>query len=482
VQHADVVDDPDTCFRAASTRDARFDGRFVMGVTSTGIYCRPSCPARTPKRSNCRFFATAAGARTAGFRACLRCRPDASPGSPDWNVQGTLAARAMRAIADGEVDRSGVTGLARRLHVSDRHLERILKAQLGAGPLALAQAQRTDTARTLIETTDLEFSRVALVAGFGSLRRFNGAIREAFGRTPTELRAARRPDRANRTSGTERIELRLAVRAPFAGEDVLAFLARRAVAGVEHVVDGTFTRSMVLPGGHAVVTLAPRADHVACTITLAAWADLGSAVRRCRSLFDLDADPVGIDAALSEDPQLAPLVQGRPGLRSPGSVEPFEAAVRAILGQVVTVEHGRRVVEQLVHLCDRRLDLEHEYLTHVFPDAGAVAGADLSTLRIPAARRRALLALADAVATGALDLGPAADREDVRGGLLSLPGVGPWTASYVLMRGFASPDEFLAKDAAIPAGAEARSDAWRPWRSYAMHHLWNQTIDTRAAR
>lgn len=482
-----MIDDEERCYRAASARDTRFDGRFVMAVATTGIYCRPSCPARTPRRANVRFFATAASARAAGFRACLRCYPDASPGSPDWNVRGDLAARAMRAILDGEVDRTGVAGLAQRLHVSTRHLERVLVAELGVGPLAVARAQRCDSARTLIETTDLPFARIALVAGFGSLRQFNDSVRDAFARTPTQLRAARgkRSSGATGAGACEAIELRLAVRSPFDGAGVLDFLARRAIEGIECVEDGRFTRALVLPGGHAVVELRPEDDHVACTVTLSELSDLGAAVRRCRALFDLDADPVGIDAALAADELLAPLVAQRPGLRSPGGVDGFEIAVRAILGQVVTVEAGRRVVEQLVRLCDVRLHVEHDQLAHVFPDAAAVAAADLDQLAIPATRRRALHQLACAVEAGMIDLAPGADRDEQRAALLAIPGIGVWTASYVLMRATGSPDEFLPGDAAVRAAArahgiadtpqalEARADVWRPWRSYALHHLWN---------
>ena len=307
--------DAEVCYRAIQGRDARFDGWFVVGVTSTGIYCRPSCPARTPRRANVRFFASAAAAQGDGFRACMRCRPDAAPGSPEWDARSDLVARAMRMIGDGVVERDGVPGLARRLGYTERHLTRMVRAELGAGPLAIARARRAQTARILIETTPLPFAQVAFAAGFASIRQFNSTIREVYALTPRELRAR---GRAGDEAGPGAVSLRLAYRAPHDLDAAFGFLAARAVAGVEVADGGSYRRVLRLPGGLGRVTLAPADGHVARRAALDDLRDLGAAVARCRRILDLDADPVAVDAALSEDPVLAPLVARRPGAADPG--------------------------------------------------------------------------------------------------------------------------------------------------------------------
>lgn len=474
-----VIPDEETCVRACTSRDGRFDGWFVLAVRSTGIYCRPSCPAPvSPKRANMRFFATSAAAQRAGFRACKRCRPDASPGSPEWNVRADLVGRAMRLIADGVVDRDGVPGLARRLAVSERHLNRLLVAEVGASPLALARAQRAQTARLLIETTDLSFAHVAFGAGFASIRQFNDTIREVFATTPTALRTTHR--RGPAAGGA--LTVRLPVRRPFAADALLAFLADRAVPGVERVHDGVYRRTLRLAGGPAVVTLTPTDDHVLLSVRLAALADLQSAVRRCRQLLDLDADPVSVDATLAGDPLLAPLVAARPGLRSPGAVDGAELAVRAVLGQQVSVAGARTIAGRLALSLGEPIEDETGELTRLFPTAAALADASDDLLPMPVARRRALRALCTALADGALVLDAGADRDTTRHALLVLPGIGPWTADYIAMRALSDPDAFLPTDlgvrhalAALGATSDptALAERWRPWRAYATHHLWN---------
>ena len=471
--------DFDRCYRAVESRDARFDGWFTVGVTTTGIYCRPSCPTPVrPKPTSVRFFASPAAAQAAGLRACKRCRPDASPGSPEWNARADLAGRAMRLIADGVIDRSGVPGVAARLAVSPRHLQRVLTAELGAGPLALARASRAQTARVLIETTELRFADVAFASGFSSVRQFNDTVREVFAVTPRELRKAAVPA----TARPGALTLRLAHRGPLDVDTMLGFLGARAVPGVETLTGRTYRRTLRLPHGNGMASLTFAQDHVACRLQLDQMGDLQAAVARCRRLLDLDADPVGIDEQLSADPNLAPLVQRRPGLRSPGAVDGFEAAVRAVLGQQVTVAAARTLTGRLTAAAGQQV-LGDEELTTVFPDATTVAACEDIT-GMPAARRSALAALATAVAEGDLDLSAGADRGEAHRLMRSLPGIGPWTAGYVTMRALGDPDVLLVTDVAVRRAARAvgltddarelsrYGERWAPFRSYATHHLY----------
>jgi AraC family transcriptional regulator of adaptative response / DNA-3-methyladenine glycosylase II len=457
--------DPERCYRAVAGRDARFDGWFFTAVHTTGIYCRPSCPARTPLARNVSFFTTAAAAQGAGFRACRRCRPDA-------------VARAMRLIADGEVERSGVSGLAARLGYSERQLHRLLVAELGVGPLALARAQRAQTARVLIETTELPMADVAFAAGFASVRQFNDTVREVFATTPTTLRHSRRGGDGG-ASGW--LTLRLAARAPYAADEVLLFLGVHAVPGLEEWDGTTFSRVLDLPHGPAVVRLSPAADGgpaVTARLRLAELRDLGAAVTRCRRMLDLDADPSAVDDVLGADPALAPLVAAAPGRRVPASPDADELAVRAVLGQQVSVAGARTLTARLLAV-GTPLPEPVGTLTHAFPRAAALADADLSTVGLTGARRRTVSALATAVATGDIGLDPGADREEAGRALLAVPGIGPWTAALVGLRGLADPDVWLPGDLALrkslatldssDADAAAR---WRPWRSYAVLHLW----------
>ena len=482
-----VIDDFEGCYRFMQSRDPRYDGHFVVAVTSTGVYCRPSCPARLPYRRNVRLFRSVAAAQHEGFRACKRCDPDSAPGSPHWNRRAGVAGRAMRLIADGAVDRDGVGGLAARLHFSERQLNRILLAELGAGPVALARAQRAQSARTLIETTELPFAEIATGAGFGSVRQFNDTLRAVYGRTPTELRARARARRRAAAPGV--IELRLPRREPFDGESLLSFLADRAIAGVEEVdtqvgagaspgAGGTaYRRTLTLEHGPGVLSLLPEARGVRAELRLADLRDLTAAVARCRRLFDLDADPVSISSQLGADPALAPLVAARPGLRVPGCVDGFELAVRAIVGQQVSVAAARTVLGRLVAAHGEPLPEPDGGLTHRFPTAAALAEVDPRALPFPRKRAEALRALARLVAARELELGAGADPDEACTALTAIAGVGPWTASYVAMRALGDPDVFLDGDAGVRHGLERLGtgvdpERWRPWRSYAVMHLW----------
>ncbi len=474
----DYLIDPERCWRAAHSRDARFDGMFILAVRTTGIYCRPSCPATTPKRSNVTFFRTAAAAQGAGFRACKRCRPDAAPGTPEWDVRGDLVGRAMRLIADGVVDRDGVDMLARRLGYSTRHLNRVLTHELGAGPLAVARAQRAQTARTLIETTALGMAEIAFAAGFGSVRQFNDTVREVYGLSPRDLRA--RGAVASGNPGSS-VAVRLTTRPPFAAADLFTFLAARAVPGVEWAnpagAGPRYARALDLPHGHATVDVTIGGPtHVVAELRLADWRDLAPAVGRVRHLFDLDADPVAVDAVLAGDPTIAPCVAAVPGLRVPGSVDPFETLVKAVAGQQVSVAGARTVVGRLVARLGAPLAVEHPHLTHVFPTPEAFARAAPDIFPMPAARSATIRSAAEAVATRTVTFD--AERGTVREQLLALRGVGPWTADYVLMRGLGDPDVFLPTDLGVvhaltALGGRPDPERWKPWRSYALHHLWH---------
>jgi len=471
--------DDEQRWRAVQGQDPRFDGWFVLGVLTTGIYCRPSCPARTPKRENVRFHASAAAAQASGLRACKRCRPDASPGTPAWDGRSDLAARAARLIADGVVDREGVDGLGTRLGYSRRQVERALVAELGAGPLALARAQRAQTARTLLETTGLAITDVAFAAGFGSVRQFNDTVREVFAGTPGQLRAARRG--AAPVAGT--IVLRLPHRAPLWPDSLLGHLAATAVPGVEEWRDGAYRRTLRLPHGHGTVALSPAVGYVACRLALTDLRDLAPAVARCRRLLDLDADPVAVDALLGEDDVLCPWVARAPGRRVPRTVDEQELALRAVLGQQVSTAAARTHAARLVKAVGDEITDPDGGLTHLWPTAEAVAGVDPEVLRLPRARRATVLRLARALADGEVDLDPGADWARARAQLHALPGIGPWTVETVAMRALGDPDAFLPGDLGVVVAARglglgegrallARAARWAPYRAYAVQHLW----------
>lgn len=478
--------DDDARYLAVKSRDARFDGWFFTGVTSTGIYCRPSCPALTPGRARVRFFATAAAAQRAGFRACKRCRPDATPGSPEWDRRADSVGRAMRLIADGVVDRDGVPGLARRLGYSERHLNRLLLSEVGAGPLALARAQRAQTARVLLETTDLRAAEVAFAAGFASVRQFNDTVREVFALAPMELRSRSAGKRFTVGPGT--IALRLAFRSPLPIEPLFGFLAERAVPGVEEGDSSHYRRSLSLPHGTAIVEVTDdgAADgYLRCALRLDDLRDLTAAVRRVRRLFDLDADPQAVIACLAGDELLEPAVASAPGLRIPGHVDGDELAIRAVLGQQVSVSGARTLARRLVEAHGQPLATPCGSLTHVFPSPDAVAALAVEQLPMPRSRGRALLGLAAMLASGEIVLDAGADRDAVGRQLLAQPGIGPWTVAYLRMRALGDPDAFLPSDLGVrralegfdrpgdPRTASAIAERWRPWRSYALQYLWH---------
>jgi AraC family transcriptional regulator of adaptative response / DNA-3-methyladenine glycosylase II len=477
-----VIFDSERFWQVLELGDPRFDGWVFCGVKTTGVYCRPSCPARTPKRENVRFFATAAAAQSAGFRACKRCRPDATPGSPDWDLRADLVGRAMRLIADGLVDREGVSGLAGRLGYTERHVHRQLVATVGAGPLALARAQRAQSARLLLETTDVSITGVAFAAGFQSVRQFNATVREVFAMTPGELRARAR--RTGHTDGGGAISLRLPYRAPFDADGLLAFLGLRAAPGLEELHAGAYRRSLRLPHGGGTVELRPRDGHVAATYRLDDLRDLAAAMQRSRALLDLDSDPHSVVEVLGGDPLLGALVRATPGRRVAGHVDPHELAIRAVLGQQVSVRGARTLAARLLESCGQPLARPLGTVTHTFPTAHALAAIDPERLAMPRARRRALLSLAGALANGELALDGGADRADTRRRLLALDGIGPWTSEYIAMRALRDPDAFPAGDLGVrhalqrlghdarPAAAARLAERWRPYRAYAVAHLW----------
>ncbi|MET8825198.1 AlkA N-terminal domain-containing protein [Streptomyces sp. NPDC004610] len=475
--------DTERCVRAVRSKDARFDGWFYTAVLTTGIYCRPSCPVVPPKPENMVFLPSAAACQQAGFRACKRCRPDTSPGSPQWNQRADLTARAMRLIADGVVDREGVPGLAARLGYSTRQIERQLLAELGAGPLALARAQRAETARLLIETTDLPMAELAFAAGFASIRTFNDTVREVFALAPGELRARRpRGQRPQATTGA--LTLRLPFRTPLNPDNLFGHLAATAVPGVEEWRDGAYRRTLRLPYGQGIVALTPTPDHIACRLTLSDLRDLPVAIARCRRLLDLDADPVAVDDQLRTDPLLAPLVDKAPGRRVPRTVDEAEFAVRAVLGQQVSTAAARTHAARLVTAHGDPVTDPEGGLTHLFPSTERLASVDPATLALPRTRRATFTTLVARLADSTLHLGVESDWPRTREQLLALPGFGPWTADVIAMRALGDPDAFLPTDLGIrraaqslglpatPAALTARATAWRPWRAYAVQYLW----------
>jgi AraC family transcriptional regulator of adaptative response / DNA-3-methyladenine glycosylase II len=524
-------------YRAMLARDARFDGQFITGVHSTGIYCRPSCPAVAPKPGNVSFYLTAAAAHEAGLRACKRCLPDAVPGSPEWDLRDDLAARAMRLIADGVVEREGVPGLAARLGYTPRHITRVLTAELGAGPLALARAHRAQVARSLLTSTDLPAADVAYASGFGSIRQFNDTIRAVYERSPSELRrlAQRRtvgrpaharadasanvhsaratagpltaahdePGRrepldreaADREAGHREpgvVRLRLPAREPFDGAGVFAWLAARAIDGVELARPGRYERTLRLPAGPGRITLSDAGDAVEVEARLASLADLPPLVARVRRLFDLDADAVAIDEALAADPRLAPSIAATPGMRLPGALDAHELVFRALIGQQISVAAARTALGRLAaELGERMPSGAAADLTMLFPTAAAIAAEGERVLRGPVARIRTIVDVARRLEAGDLVVAPDRSRDDLHADLIAIPGIGPWTAGYIAMRVTRAPDVLLVSDLALRNGAKRlglpgqasdllRAGArWAPWRSYASMHLWRATAETR---
>ncbi len=474
---------PELCWNAVRTRDRRFDGRFFVGVTSTGIYCRPICPARTPARRNVRFFASAAAAEAAGHRPCRRCRPETAPGSAAWLGTSATVARALRLIEDGALDEGSVEALAGRLGVTGRWLRALFAEQLGASPLDVAQTRRVHLARRLLDETRLPMEDVAAASGFGSARRLREALRRTFRRPASELRRSGAPASAG-------IALRLTARAPFDPAPILAFLAARAIPGVETVEGDTYARSIRLDGATGVLRVTADAHGVRLTIASARPLPLLPVVARVTRLFDLDADASAIAAHLSADPLLKRALAGGP-VRVPGAWDAFELGVRALLGQQVTVAAARTLAARLVERCGEPFADSAGSLTHLFPTPAAVAAAPLESLGLPRARAAALRGYARAVAGGSIVLDALPDAAATEGVLVALPGIGPWTAQYVAMRAVHDPDAFpagdlvvrqaLARAGKLPSEREtlARSERWRPWRAYATLALWRHVSDTR---
>lgn len=481
--------DADACYRALSTRDPRFDGRLFVGVKTTGIYCRPICPARTPLRQNVVFFATATAAQGAGFRPCLRCRPESSPDLGAWRGTSNTVARALALIEAGALDgeRDDVEALAARLGVGDRHLRRLFKRHLGATPVSVAQTRRVLLAKQLIHETRLPMAQVALAAGFRSVRRFNETFQTLYDRPPAALRRAgdQAPARA------DGVRLDLTYQEPYDWAALLSFLRARAIAGIEVVTDGSYARTIRLAGrtGTLVAGLSKTAGRLAVTVRFPDLAALPAIIARARRIFDLAADPQAIIAHLSGDPALAPRLAARPGLRAPGAWDGFELAVRAILGQQITVSAATALAGRLV--CDWGETLPASEataiagLTHAFPTPERLAAADLSALPMPRARSRALNSLAQAAADDPTLFDPYGALPEAIARLKTLAGVGEWTAQYIAMRYLREPDAFPSGDVALmramagadggrptAAALQARAEAWRPWRAYAALHLW----------
>lgn len=478
--------DPGVCYRALGSRDARFDGRFFVGVVTTGIYCRPICPAPTPKRRNVRFFPCAAAAAEAGFRPCLRCRPEASPWTPAWQGTSATVSRALRLIDEGALDAEDVESLAARLGLGSRHLRRLFEEHVGASPLAVAQTRRIHFAKKLLDETDLPVTRVALAAGFASVRRFNTALRETYGRPPRELRASARH---GRPAAGGVLELRLAWRPPFDAAALTRFLEPRAIPGVECVRDGVYRRVLAANGDAGSVEVVTDPDARALRLRVPAFAApaLVDLAARARRLFDLDADPGRIQAHLGRDRRLAARLRRLPGLRVPGAWDPFELAVRIVLGQQVSVRHATALTGGLVERLGEPLQAPlPEGLGARFPGPERLAEASPAALGgMPRQRAEAIRALARAVAEGRLDLETSPGLDPALEQLLALPGIGPWTAQVIAMRALREPDAFPAGDlglrrAAAPRGApplpagelERRAETWRPWRAYAAMALW----------
>jgi len=476
-----MLPDTDTCYAALLARDGRFDGQFFTGVLTTGIYCRPVCPARTPNRKNVRFFATAAAASAAGLRACKRCRPDSLPGSRDWDNRSDLVSRALRLLRSGAADDGGVVGVARTLSVSERHLRRVMVAELGVGPLELARTRRAQTARLLIDQTTMTFTDVAFAAGFASLRQFNDVIREEFGETPQQLRARFRTAPVEQPGGPDRtnVTVRLRFRQPYNVEAMMGWLARHGIPGVDEVAeDSVATR---LENGD-FVTCRFLAAHVQAQLQLSDLRDIPTHVAAIRSWLDLDAAPRAIDDVLHRNVTLAHSVHERPGVRVVGSPFPFRAAALAVLGQQVSVAAARTLAARLCVGLTSQSDSPGDLRR--FPTAAEVAAATPSQLAgivgMPIKRATSLVILAAQVA--AEDLLVAHDRELVSQRLLQIPGIGPWTVADIRMRALGDPDVWPPNDLVLRRVIEKSPQDCSPWRSYAAHHAWLMAAGARARK
>jgi AraC family transcriptional regulator of adaptative response / DNA-3-methyladenine glycosylase II len=485
--HPGMDMDDDACYRAIETRDRRFDGRLFVAVTTTGVYCRPFCPAPTPKRKNVRFFPTAAAAQAAGFRPCLRCRPETSPDLAFWRGSSNTVSRALGLIEAGALDDANVETLATRLGIGERQLRRLFKQHLGASPISIAQTRRILLAKQLIHDTRLPMTEIASAAGFGSLRRFNEVFRQLYRRPPKALRRA--GVRAESVGATGAVAVKLGYRPPYDWEGILSFLRARAIPGVEAVSGGRYARTIAIGDGRGVLLVEPAEGNcLEATVRFPDLKALPGIIARVRRVFDLAADPLAIGAHLSEDPVLAPLVAARPGLRVPGAWDGFELAVRAILGQQITVPAAAKLAGKLVQSYGETVVdpcARDHGLTHLFPTPRQLTGVDLAAIGMPKARRMALSSLAAAVVADPLIFGPRRSLEEAVARLRALAGVGEWTAQYIAMRELREPDAFPAADIGLmramrdgsgvrpsPTELLAHAERWRPWRAYAALHLW----------
>ncbi len=486
--------DQELCYRALSGRDARFDGRFFVCVKTTGIYCRPVCPARTPKRQNCLFVPSAAAAQELGYRSCLRCRPEAAPDTAAWAGTEASVARALRLIDEGALDEGSVELLATRLGIGVRQLHRVFVRHLGASPQAVASSRRLLAAKQLITETALPLSEVAAAAGFQSLRRFNDAVRTAYGRSPSALRRPSKGTQAQRALESTAISLRLGYRPPFDWERVLAYLSGRAIPGVEKVDGSCYRRTYRLGASTGVLEVShePALRCLSVRIDGVGQLPVRQIAARLRRLFDLSADPSAIATALGKDPVLGPRLARASGLRIPGTFEPFELAVRAVLGQQVSVKGATTLAERLVRRCGVPLATGGSGLTHFFPTPAELAQAELSGLGLTGGRIQALKGLATACASGACELKPGPSLEESVAQLVTLPGIGEWTAHYVALRALGEPDAFPAADLGLRKAAGAglpiasrelarMAEAWRPWRGYAALLLWTEPVAERVS-
>ncbi|HVT23627.1 MAG TPA: AlkA N-terminal domain-containing protein [Rhizomicrobium sp.] len=472
--------DPEACYRAVKTRDSRFDGRLFVGVHSTGIYCRPICPARTPKFENLSFFTNAAAAQEAGFRPCLRCRPECSPEIGAWRGTSNTVSRALALIGDGFLDgEADVDALAARLGVGERQLRRLFQKHLGASPISVAQTRRVHLAKQLIHDTSMSMVDVALASGFGSVRRFNDTFRTLYKRPPSELR--------RKSVHDPEITITLSYVPPYDWAAMMAFFGARAIEGVEVVTPERYMRAIELDGVQGTVSVAPvdGKNALAATIAFPNVKALPIIVSRLRRMFDVGADVRAITAHLKKDARLARAIKARPGLRVPGAWDPFELAMRAVLGQQITVAAARKLAGKLVAICGMPLSSSAPGLTHTFPSAARVADADLSGIGMPGARLRTLTAVAKAALAERDLFNTAVDLESAVARLCALPGIGDWTAQYIALRALHEPDAFPASDVgllramdeslgkrATPDDLLAVAQSWRPWRAYAAQHLW----------
>jgi AraC family transcriptional regulator of adaptative response / DNA-3-methyladenine glycosylase II len=479
--------DHEACYRVIQARDARYDGRLFVGVKTTGVYCRPVCPARTPRSANVRFFPSAAAAQQAGFRPCLRCRPEVAPDLAAWHGSSTTVMRALRLIAQGQSDDVGIERLAERLGIGARQLSRLFMKHVGASPGAVMRSRRIHLASQLIRETSLPLTQVAHAAGFGSVRRFNETFSDLFGRPPSSWRRSHRAGHDDLRSG---LTMRLGYSRPYAWNAMMTFLAARAVPGMESVTDGEYVRSTSCKGAQGVIAVGPgRSGELTLRVHASTTDALPALVSRVRRMFDLGADARTVDRQLSVDPWLAPLVKKRPGLRVPGAWNGFELAVRAILGQQISVSAARDLAQHLVRAAGEPLSAElaclYPGVTHVFPEPAALGASALASLRLPKARAEAVQAIAAAVSRDPAILSQRSSLDESIASLVELPGIGSWTAHYIAMRELGEPDAFPARDAGLlraaatlagrrlsPAELLQRAERWRPWRAYAAMHLW----------